>query len=415
MTCRRLAVPLCLLAAGTVCAQWAPRYTIDLSGAQSRITLKRINSVNGDAIPDLLIGLPSTGTVLICSGRNGAEISRITIPASNTGHSIAVVPSLDNDPNDEFLVGDPASDIVTLWSPRPGNVNVLLAAWSPQSFPIGSTGYGAAVAAKDLDGDGRAELLVGAPGANNYSGAVEVFRVPAGSTTPQWIRTLNGNVGDMFGMSLTTIGDQNNDGISEVVVGLPRSFGMTLPAPAGSVQVFSGALLTSSTPIASPIATMTGLTNNDQFGWTVAAVGDQDADSREDLAIGAPSDISPASSIVRLFKFGLLPSGMLQPQLVYDVLPFGREAVGKGLAACEDYDGNGVTDFLVGVTYDPNDPFFASRHGYVSILNTPRTISMGASAGHTGYFGESVASLGLVLGRRLSVVADRGNGRVYVF
>lgn len=399
----------------TAAAQIQLKYTIETGlGFASRIAVARHASINGDNIPEVLVGLPDIGAVLIANGRSGAELSRINLPGSNAGFAIASVPSLDNDPNDEILVGDPGSDSVSLWSPRSNNTNVLLATWTPLGFPAGNTGYGISVAAKDLNGDGRAELLIGAPGANR----VEIVSIAPGTMTPTLVTTINGLPGEYFGMCVNTFGDQNNDGVDEIAVGSPRAFGMTIPAAPGTVRVFSGALLVPNVYVTSALVTLNGTTNNDQFGWTLTGIGDQNGDGREELGIGTPSDIAQLNSHDDIIAFTLAGNGNLQPQVLYTITGTVSEAVGKGLAPAEDYNGDGVDDFHVGVQGNTAYPNFLYYHGHVDIVPTPRSLWLpNTTAGPIAspYFGETVCSLGTIGSRRVAAVSDRGTGRVYVF
>ncbi len=144
--------------------------------------------------------------------------------------------------------------------------------------------FGTAVRAlEDLNGDGRWELLVGAPEsditAGNKAGSAFLW-LGGRDLTVAPDRVWHGVADDEFGYSLAAVGDVNHDGRPDWAVGAPAR-GTTRP---GRIYVFYGA----ATPPTSPALTINGATANDQFGFSVAAAGDFDGDGIDDLVVGAP-------------------------------------------------------------------------------------------------------------------------------
>jgi Tetratricopeptide repeat/FG-GAP repeat/FG-GAP-like repeat len=73
--------------------------------------------------------------------------------------------------------------------------------------------------AGDVDGDGHADVVAGAPGAAGGTGAVHVLSGADGSV----LRTLRGeDPGDRFGTDARAVGDHDGDGVPELLIGAPE-------------------------------------------------------------------------------------------------------------------------------------------------------------------------------------------------
>jgi hypothetical protein len=99
----------------------------------------------------------------------------------------------------------------------------------PEQFDI----FGASLAAGDFDGDGFADLAIGAPGEDDFAGVVHILRgsnvglrtLAIGVVSLLWSQASAGVAGgpeadDSFGSSLA-IGDFNGDGFADLAIGAP--------------------------------------------------------------------------------------------------------------------------------------------------------------------------------------------------
>ena len=141
--------------------------------------------------------------------------------------------------------------------------------------------FGITVAtAGDVNGDGYADVVVGAQGYSSSIGRAYVYLGTASGLPTAAATTLTGEAAsNLFGGSVAPAGDVNGDGYADVVVGAKGYSTST-----GRVYVYLG----SATGLATPAATtLTGEAASDEFGGSVAPAGDVNGDGYADLVVGA--------------------------------------------------------------------------------------------------------------------------------
>lgn|GEM_PF-1977086 len=128
----------------------------------------------------------------------------------------------------------------------------------------------------DLDGDGRADILLGAYQHANSRGRVYAYSGRTGELLHVWTGEQDYS---LFGWGLSNAGDTNGDGVNDVVISSVTYNG---PGPAsGAAYLYDGRT-------GALRFRWVGETPGEQFGFRVAAIGDVDGDGRSDVAIGAP-------------------------------------------------------------------------------------------------------------------------------
>ena len=259
-----------------------------------------------------------------------------------------------------------------------GTGSTLLTQAGPDvhSEPEPDDEFGAALAADDFNGDGLADLAVGAPGEASglfeFAGAVNVFDGSGGGVTvvDSLIFTQNvPGVGseaepfDAFGASLAG-GDFDGDGFADLAVGVPNeSVGdvegagavNTLPGSPDGLTGTGSQLLTQSV---GDIGSTPELF--DSFGSALTA-GDFDGSDVDDLAIGVPFEsvgaVESAGAVNVLYGSptdGLLVTGtqlFVQGAGGVGSTPEFDDEFGEAVAAA-DFDADGDADLAVGAPFE---------------------------------------------------------------
>lgn len=240
-----------------------------------------LGDVDFDGRDDVLVGAPgapffgpggSQGEAYVYSGRTGALLHVLSGPASGSrfGDAVARLPDVDGDGRDDLAVGAPNVGQVFVFSGTTGALLRILASG------VTGDGFGTSLAGlPDVDGDGRGDVVVGAPrDATNGpdSGGIHVFSGSSGALL--WAGS--GNQGDRLGACVDTVWDRDGDGLADVVAGAPQPG--TGPGRAYVLSGGSGVIREQ----------FVGEAFGDLFGAAVADATDLDQDGRGDIIVGAP-------------------------------------------------------------------------------------------------------------------------------
>jgi hypothetical protein len=243
----------------------------------------------------------------------------------------------------------------------------------------------------DVNGDGHADVVVGAPGEQLGSAAAAgMFHLLYGSSTGvqaagsvavhQDTPGVPGTAepGDGFGSSSTS-GDFNGDGFADVAVSAPKE-AVGSWAGNGEVWVFlgsAGGLRTDYVKVLGLGDTIVRDFKNAAFGATLA-VGDFDDDGRDDLTVGAPGAGPGYVVEYRGTGSGLALRGTLSQNTTgvpgYNV---NGDRFGSSLSAA-DVNRDGRDDLAVGASGDSEDRSWAT--GSVSVLYSDGSTLTGPGA-----------------------------------
>ncbi len=216
------------------------------------------------------------------------------LSGDEVGYSLGTAGDVNDDGYDDVIVGA-AQDTISI--DREGAAYVFygspagLSTLPDLTMAGGQKGsrFGAAVgSAGDVNGDDYDDVIVGAYGYKEDAGQVGAVFVFLGSetglsSTPDW--TLVGDQKDShLGAAVSTAGDVNDDGYSDVIIG-ERWYSDGLLDNAGRVLVFYGS---DSGLGADPDWSATGDGSGAGFGSSVGTAGDVNNDGYDDVIVGAP-------------------------------------------------------------------------------------------------------------------------------
>ena len=356
-----------------------------------------LGDLDGDGKIERAVGSPledngagvDAGAVRVLSGADGSVLMLLEgdRAGGRLGRSIAAVGDLDGDGTTDLALGAPATGAagetgrVFLVSGASGAVLSVL-----QGAEVGSE-YGHAVsAAGDLDGDGTADLVVGAPG---HDGAgVErgaAFLVSGADGTV--IEQVDGDGdGDRLGLSVDGGGTAFSDPDSGVAIGAEQ--GGAGGQGKGYTRLYDRATLALS-------ATFTGASAWDRLGSVVRYVGDVDGDGKADLAVGTdPRDAAGDPTALGYVRVLSGADGT-------EIHAFSGAALDTGygsrLAALGDVDGDGFADLAIGA---PRADLNFVDAGFIEVRSgADGSILQKVSGQAAGdLFGQSLASAGDVDG-----------------
>jgi VCBS repeat protein/FG-GAP repeat protein len=207
-----------------------------------------------------------------------------------------------------------------------------------RSAPV-NTSWGTTL---DLNGDGYADVVVGG---DQVSRAYIYMGSPAGIASAQQPIKLSGPAGSRFGISVASAGDVNGDGYADLLVG---AFGDL--SQVGSIYVYLGSasgISASSQPIMVPGPDG----QNSNFGQSTASAGDLNGDGYADILVGAPAvggGIPLGTGRAHIYFGG--PSGPTSSSRIDLNGPDGG-LFGSSVASAGDINGDGYSDFVIGASY----------------------------------------------------------------
>lgn len=296
--------------------------------------LEGAGDVDRDGVPDVIAGAPGSGRAYVYGGADGRVLLTLAAEGENEGfgQSAASAGDQNGDGHADLLVGAPSASWagsgagrVYLFSGRDG---ARLFLW--EGAKAGEA-FGSIVAGSRLGHN--TPMLIGAPGAGPTGrGRVAVYG--GLDRTPVHLVEADSTGAALGGMFTSIVGDLNGDRIPDFYA---SDYSNSALGPStGRVYLRSGG-------DGRPLYQLTGENPGDGFGIGSADVGDVDRDGRDDVFVGAWQYSAAAASGGKVYLFSGKDGTLLRA--VTGRVP--GETLGFDATGIGDVDGDGVIDLLV--------------------------------------------------------------------
>jgi hypothetical protein len=395
-----------------------------------------VGDIDFDGNDDLIVGAPyhDVGDSLLAGkvytffgGPAGDSLPDFTYEGESagafTGYAVCLA-DLNGDESPDMVMGAPqmaaeeslgTGSVIVVWGDTDGDNVVLTGEGAGDHF-------GCSVAsAGDVNGDDIEDLVVGAFAGDAYGNADAgkayiFFGGDPMDTLPDVIMCGERSV-DLFGWSVSSAGDMNDDGYDDVIVGAwsSRGTGASYPDIGRAYVYFGGVAVDSLVDLI-----MEGEEEGDFFGWSVASAGDVNGDGYDDVIGGSPQyDYVEEDETGRAYIF----LGGEDPDQWADVVLTGESAYdffGWQVRGIGDLDGDGYDDVAVGAVQGEG-----GGRSYVYLGSSSMDIwadETFVGYGTGGYFGGVIQGTGDWSGdgRRDVIISaynggPDGEGMVYLF
>lgn len=345
--------------------------------------------VNGDHIDDILIGAPTdgeagdkAGQVYLIFGKQSGWAMDTSLsqadasflgenPGDKAGFAVSGVGDTNGDGLDDLLIdasqnsdsGYQAGQVYLVLGKESGWATDTSLSQADASFLSAQVrGRMEAVAGGDVNGDGLADLLIGAWRLNTIAANCgEVFvilgkesgwamRTPLVDSDASFTGELLGN---WAGYSVASAGDVNGDGLADILIGAPGDDDHGRQAGEAYLVLGKTSGWAMGTSLSQADASFRPEWTYNRIGTTVSGAGDVNQDGLDDFIINAVIDDQGGMGAGRVYLILGQTSGWAQnTELVDAPVTFwgeeGGDHAGTSLASLGDVNSDGFADILIG-------------------------------------------------------------------
>ncbi len=188
-----------------------------------------VDDLNGDGVPDFIIGawlaspsgLTRAGSVFAYSGVDGTLLFQKdgTATGDRLGSSVASAGDVNGDGKSDFIIGAKfASGVGSAYVYSGVDGSLLYQVYGNHN---GAEMGGAVASAGDVNGDGKADFIVGSCGCNCYGDFGTAFIYSGADGSLLYQKVVNSQYCEFTGLSVASAGDINGDGRADFIFGAP--------------------------------------------------------------------------------------------------------------------------------------------------------------------------------------------------
>lgn len=334
--------------------------------------------------------LTNTSGTSNLDGNNGFTITGFN-PNEFLGASLSGTGSVTGHGNNDYAIGAPyggasgnGTVYVLLNGTDNGTGNVNLAASNVVALNDSQSNamLGTSLALTEINGDGYSDVIAGAPGTNNYAGAINVYLGSANFSSATTPTVINGaSAGDYAGLSLASV-NEGTSANSYLLIGAPQAGNYNEPGLAyllPNSSIAAAASASTSINLAN-ITSNSASTSGYQFidsaapggallGYSVADIGNINGGGVDDYAITAPGENevfvvfggqATLNNLVALTKAeGITTPNTIDLNLLNNDqgkdgfvvtdsnTSYAASFLGLSVSAAGDFNGNGYGSFVV--------------------------------------------------------------------
>ena len=331
----------------------SPAWTADGDEAEQYFgyNVATAGDINGDGYSDVIVATFGAVTLRL-SVYHGSSAGLGATPVwmaelDFVPRDLATAGDVNGDGYSDVIVGGKktGAELVVVYHGSPSGL-ATTPAWTAEGDQA-SAYFGESVGtAGDVNGDGYADVLIGAPHYGTNQGRAFVYHGSASGlgASPAWMAQGDEAI-RTFGHSVATAGDVNGDGYADVIVGASGFLGD--PSARGHALAYLG----SAAGLApGPAWTVEGDQAEAFLGWSVATAGDVNGDGYADVIVGVPGYDSPVDDEGRAYVY-LGSAAGLSTNRIWNTTS-GQEDSGFGeiVATAGDVDGDGYSEVIVGAS-----------------------------------------------------------------
>ena len=343
------------------------RFTGAVGGEEAGVSVAGAGDVNADGFDDVIVGASdgsggvndSGAAYLVLGGPTPSSLDLGTTLvfegglAECAGVAVAGAGDVNADGFDDLIIG---SSCKAVGSERPGAAYLVLGSSAPASMGLSSAveyrgiaddGVGRSVAGGDVNGDGYADVIAGAPG-NNLAGEIGGAAylilgspVPVSDTVANAVVYVGASDCDLTGSATAGAGDVDGDGYDDFLVGAYY---------AGTDYVGAAYLVMGgSSPVGASLSTAVTYAGEDSWqyaGYSVSGAGDVDGDGHDDMLVGAP--FNNDGGVGYLILGSTSPTSDNLGNMFRYTGDDATHYAARALAGAGDPNGDGYPDLVVG-------------------------------------------------------------------